>query len=153
MHVCIHTNFFSLKRSRCLSAGKHDTNVTKLRLTLSLFLHHELWLFREPLWRQQNEGEKLPPSSMLSLHWTLKRKFTKSQLFSVAPLWAKRSYLGVLVFLDYVLNKPTFEPQKGQAGAGLVCRGLLCLGVGLIPWFLFTPPPHPQLLPRSQFIL
>lgn len=78
--------------------------------------------------------------SMHRLHWKEKRSLKKFHGLSVSPLWAESSYQGALVSLDYVLNKPPFEPQKGQARSGLGYRGPFCLEVGIIPWFLFTSP-------------
>lgn len=51
----------------------------------------------------------------------------------LGPFVGPKQLLGSIGAPGYVLNKPIFEPQKGRPGAGLICRGLLCLGVGIIP--------------------
>lgn len=83
--------------------------------------------------------------------YTGNKKNTQEILMSLCgPLWAESSYQGAWLSPDYVLNKPSFEPQKSQegwtTGASFVWTLESFLGS-----FSLLPTPRSFQFPNSSF--
>lgn len=83
----------------------------------------------------------------------IKKKAQEIRVCFRGPSVSPEQLLGSTGVPGLCAKQIDIRTTEGLGWAGLDCRGLLCLGVGIIPRFLFTPPPHPQLLPLSQFTL